>query len=364
MKNIGVYIHIPFCERKCPYCDFYSVKSGRTNIDRYTSAITGKIYKWGKTLERKADTLYFGGGTPSYIGADRLALIADSVRLSFGFENAEITAEINPTKEDFDFEKLLKSGFNRVSIGVQSANDEELQVLGRLHTVRHSDFIIKKAQSAGFENISLDLMIATPLQTKDSLERSIEFCAEHNVQHISSYILKVEEGTPYCKIKDLLNLPDDDGQAEMYLFACEKLKEYGYHQYEISNFAKDGFECRHNLKYWNDEDYLGIGPSAHSFIDGKRFYYPPSIDTFMNETYVKDGEGGSEEEYIMLRLRLAKGINNDEYKKRFGHKIPEKYFRNARKFIDTDYVVIDDNSIRFTTKGFIVSNALITEILA
>lgn len=364
MKDIGVYIHIPFCERKCPYCDFYSITSGKTNIDRYTSSITGKVYKWGKSIERKADTLYFGGGTPSYIGAERLALIANSVRLSFGLENAEITAEINPSKEDFDFDKLRKSGFNRVSIGVQSANDEELQMLGRLHNVSQSDLAIKKAQNAGFDNISLDLMIATPLQTKDSLERSIDFCAEHNVQHISSYILKIEDGTPYCKFRDKLNLSDDDAQAEMYLFACEKLKEYGYHQYEISNFAKEGFESRHNLKYWNDEEYLGLGPSAHSFINGNRFYFPPSIESFMNDVCIQDGDGGSEEEYIMLRLRLAKGINNDEYKERFGHNIPDKYFSNAKKFLDTDYVVVDDNSIRLTTNGFIVSNSIISEILS
>ena len=364
MGNIGVYVHIPFCENKCPYCDFYSVKSDKTNIDRYTLALTEKICKWGKALGRKADTLYFGGGTPSYIGADRLAIIADSVKDSFGFENAEITAEINPTKQDFDFEKLRKSGFNRISIGVQSANDNELKMLGRLHNVNQSALAIKKAQNVGFDNISLDLMIATPLQTKESLERSINFCAEHNVQHISAYILKVEEGTPYFKSKDLLNLPDDDGQAEMYLFACEKLKEYGYNQYEISNFAKEGFESRHNLKYWNDEEYIGIGSSAHSFINGKRFYYPRSIDDFMNDIYINDGEGGSEEEYVMLRLRLAKGINNDEYKERFGHEIPEKYFKNAKKFLNTNYIIVDDNSIKLTTDGFLVSNALITEILA
>lgn len=362
MSKLGVYIHIPFCAEKCPYCDFYSIKSGATETDRYVSLITGKIYKLGKTLERKADTLYFGGGTPSYIGADRLCLIADSAKLSFGLENAEITVEVNPSKS-FNFEKIRKNGFNRVSIGLQSANDDELKILGRLHTVKQAEECIESAQNAGFDNISLDLMIATPLQTKDSLERSIEFCAKHNVQHISAYILKVEDGTKYSMIKDSLNLPNDDTQAEMYLFACEKIQEYGYNQYEISNFSKAGFESRHNLKYWNGEEYIGIGPSAHSFIGNKRFYISRSIDDFYNEIRIDDGEGGSEEEYIMLRLRLAKGINNYDYKERFGHDIPKQYFINAKKFSDIGYVEVDENSIRLTTKGFIVSNSIISEIL-
>lgn len=364
MKKIGIYVHIPFCVQKCPYCDFFSINANEVEMDRYTSKITTKIYKWGETLNTKADTLYFGGGTPSYIGAERLCIIADSVKLSFGLENAEITAEVNPSKEEFDFERLIEGGFNRISLGLQSANDEELKKLGRVHNVSNVENCIESAKKAGFKNISLDLMIATPSQTKDSLERSIEFCAKHDVQHISAYILKIEDGTPFALNKGLLNLPNDDEQAEMYLFACEKLKEYGYNQYEISNFSKKGFESRHNLKYWNVEEYLGMGPSAHSFINGKRFYYPRNMEDFYNGLRVDDGEGGSEEEYIMLRLRLAEGVNYVQYKERFGHEMSEKYISNARKFINTGYLIIDDNGIRLTAKGFIVSNSIITEILA
>ncbi len=363
MKKAGVYIHVPFCSSKCPYCDFYSVKSNSGEIEKYISNVIKKIEYWGKKLCRKADTLYFGGGTPSYIGAERLSLIADCVRDFFELENAEITAEINPSKADFDFEFLRKNGFNRISIGLQSANDNELKLLGRLHNVSDVTRTIAQAKNSGFDNISLDLMIATLGQTKESLERSIEFCAKHDVQHISAYILKIEENTPFSHHRDILNFPDDDAQAELYLFACEKIKEYGYNQYEISNFSKKGFESRHNLKYWNDEEYIGIGPAAHSFIDGKRFYYPRSLKDFYSEKYISDGNGGSEEEYVMLRLRLSCGINNKEYIERFGHKIPNEYFSRAKKLINTGYVKIDNGSISLTTDGFIVSNLIISEIL-
>lgn len=363
MRELGVYIHIPFCVSKCPYCDFYSIKYNESNIDNYITNLNNKILQWGQKLNGQADTLYFGGGTPSCIGEERLSYVAKTAIESFSIKNAEITVEVNPSKQDFDFEKIRKNGFNRVSVGLQSADNNELKILGRLHNTDQAKNCIKKAQSSGFDNISLDLMIATPMQTKESLERSIEFCAKNNVQHISAYILKIEKGTEYAKIKDTLNLADDDQQAEMYLFACEKIKEYGYNQYEISNFAKKGFESRHNIKYWNDEEYIGIGASAHSFIDKKRFYYPRSIKDFYKGIIIDDGYGGNEEEYIMLKLRLASGINNLEYKKRFGYNIPQRYFINAKKFQQAGYTYVDENNIKLTTNGFILSNALITEIL-
>lgn len=365
MKKIGVYIHIPFCIRKCPYCDFYSVKASQENIEKYSLTVTEKIQKWGEALNKSADTLYFGGGTPSCLSAKQLSAIANTAKNSFKIDdNAEITVEINPTISDFDFEYLRKNGFNRISVGVQSANDDELKILGRLHTSEQAKNCIEKIRKSGFENISLDLMIATPTQTNDSLERSIEFCARNNAQHISAYILKIEKGTKFYTLKDRLKLPNDDGQAEMYLFACEKLKEYGYNQYEISNFSKSGFESRHNLKYWNDDEYIGIGPSAHSFIDGKRFYYSRSMKDFADGNYIDDGIGGSEEEYIMLGLRLSKGINNREYAERFGHNIPDKYFLQAKKLMSAGYTEVTSDCIRLTTQGFIVSNSVILFILS
>lgn len=359
----GLYLHIPFCAGKCPYCDFYSVNADERSIDRYVNALCKSIEHYGTMLNRKADTVYFGGGTPSLIGAKRLSAVKAAAEEFFGFDNAEITVEVNPSKQDFDFELLHKNGFNRISIGLQSANDNELHLLGRQHDIRQADRCITSAQAAGFDNISLDLMIATPQQTKDSLMRSIEFCAEHNVQHISAYLLKVEEGTPYCQIRSSLNLPNDDEQAEMYLFACEKLTEYGFHQYEISNFSKPGFESRHNLKYWHDEEYLGLGPSAHSFVNGKRFYYERSFDAFYSGKTVDDGTGGDTEEWILLGLRLSEGIQNSRFKERFHTDIPKKYFERAKSLEKIGLVTVSNEHISLTEKGLLVSNAVIAQIL-
>lgn len=364
MKDIGVYIHIPFCRRKCPYCDFYSVKFSEETADIYTEKLCQAIDIFGNRLKRQADTLYFGGGTPSITGADRICRIAERVKNAFHItENAEITVEVNPEKQDIDFEKMRSAGINRLSIGLQSADDGELRLLGRLHDVSQAEKCIKKAEMSGFENISLDLMIATPTQTKESLEKSIEFCAERNVRHISAYILKIEENTPYYKMRDSLEICDDDEQAEMYLYAVGKLREYGYCQYEISNFCKSGFESRHNLKYWHDEEYLGIGSSAHSFIDGKRFFFKRSFQDFYDMKTESDGEGGSIEEFVMLALRLSEGLRNDLFKQRFGINIPEDYIYNAKKFEKMGLLYADKNCIRLTPNGFLLSNYIISEIL-
>ncbi len=360
----GVYIHIPFCRRKCPYCDFYSVGYSKEKADTYTENVCRAVGHFSERIGQKADTLYFGGGTPSIIGAERLCRIVGEVREKFGFaDEAEITVEVNPEKQDIDFELMRKCGINRLSIGLQSASDRELQILGRLHDVKQAERCIEKAKNAGFANISLDLMIATPMQTKDSLEKSIEFCAERKVQHISAYILKIEHGTPYHDMREKLDICSDDEQAEMYLFAVDKLKEYGYGQYEISNFCKEGFESRHNLKYWHDEEYIGIGSSAHSFVNGKRFYFSRSFEDFYALKTVSDGDGGSEEEFIMLALRLTEGLTEDRFYARFGKCVPDRYRRNAEKFSKHAFLEIDKNSIRLTPKGFLISNYIISEIL-
>lgn len=362
-QPIGLYVHIPFCGRKCPYCDFYSTAADAAKINEYVAVLCRQITQCGEHIHRKADTLYFGGGTPSLIGAKRLSEIKAAAENAFILDKAEITAEINPAKQDFDFSHLYRSGFNRVSIGLQSANDEELALLGRLHNSAQADRCIKRAQQAGFDNISLDLMIATPQQTKESLLRSLAFCASHNVQHISAYLLKIEEGTPYFQKRSTLALPDEDAQAEMYLLVCEKLREYGFEQYEISNFAKPGFESRHNLKYWHDEEYIGFGPSAHSFVKGRRYYCERSFECFYTDQKRDDGIGGNIEEWIMLGLRLTEGINNKRFREHFGMDIPRKYFDRARKLESYGLVRTDEQSIRLTIQGFLVSNAVIAEVL-
>ena len=364
-KPIGLYLHIPFCRSKCPYCDFFSKRADEAEFGRYTDILSGRIALYGERLKRRADTVYFGGGTPSLLGSERLCTLLSCAKESFDVsDDAEITLEVNPERKNIDFDSLRRGGFNRVSIGLQSANDNELRLLGRLHSVKDASDCIKQAQNAGFENISLDLMIATPAQTMDSLKRSVEFCASHGAAHVSAYLLKIEQGSVFHRKKDSLVLPDDDEQAEMYLGTVRLLKEYGYEQYEISNFARAGRESRHNLKYWHDEEYLGLGPAAHSFIDGRRRYFERSFESFFGDKSVDDGEGGSMEEYVMLGLRLSEGVIFRRFTERFGCCVPEEYLSNARKFIRAGYTEVTDEYMKLTQRGFLLSNALIGEILA
>ena len=230
---LGLYLHIPFCRSKCPYCDFFSQRGDEKGFDEYTELLCKRISDYGDRLGRSADTVYFGGGTPSLLGAERLCRILSAAVQSFSVGSAEVTLEVNPGKPGIDFAALRKGGFNRVSIGLQSANDNELRLLGRLHNAKDAAHCIRQAKASGFDNISLDLMIATPAQTRDSLRRSVNFCAEQDCTHISAYILKIEPGTYYYRKRDSLILPDEDEQAEMYLFVSELLEQYGYEQYEI-----------------------------------------------------------------------------------------------------------------------------------
>ena len=223
---------------------------------------------------------------------------------------------------------------------------------------------INAARKAGIENISLDVMLGVPDQTEDSLRETADFCLKMNVPHISAYMLKLEEGTYYYNNAEKLNLPDEDKTADMYMLLGDILEAAGYRNYEISNFAKPGFEGKHNLKYWNCEEYLGIGPAAHSFIDGKRFYFPRDTEYFMSgKEPVADGTGGDEEEYIMLRLRLADGIVFEEFEKKFGKKISPEFIERAKKFQADNYIKIDSDSVSLTRKGFLISNYIISELI-
>lgn len=362
---LGLYIHLPFCDGKCPYCDFYSIRAGEAEMDAYTDGVCAELARWGREVSRPADALYFGGGTPSLLGAARLARMAQAASNAFRMESPEITVEVNPTRgKGLDFALLRRAGVNRLSIGLQSANDRELKLLGRRHTAEDAAGTVRRAQEAGFDNISLDLMLAVQEQTEESLLQSIDFCASLKVQHISAYLLKVEEGTPYFRARETLRLPDEDGQCGRYLFACAELAKRGYRQYEISNFSKPGRESRHNLKYWEGEEYLGIGASAHSFYGGKRFYAPRSVEQFLDSPqYLPDGEGGGEEEYAMLRLRLAEGLTETGYQERFEKGIPARCRRNAARFEAAGLLICDETGIRFTPRGFLLSNSLIAEVI-
>ncbi len=355
-KPIGLYIHIPFCLKKCSYCDFYSVAVTEDIKRDYVKAIIKEIKQWGGKLGRPIDTVYFGGGTPSLI-AEYLPKIMRTVKDSFQISaNAEITMEMNPAdNSNMVLEYALKAGVNRLSIGAQSGDNKELEILGRRHTAEQTVETVKLAKKLGFNNISLDIMLGLPNSNDKSLERSLEFITNLNPEHISAYILKVEENTVFHKTYDTLNLPDDDKTAEQYLQMCNFLENKGYCHYEISNFSKMGMESKHNLKYWELEDYLGIGPSAHSFLNGKRFYYSRDLNEFIKGTSpLDDGIGGSEEERIMLRLRLSSGL------KIYSN---PALLNKCRLFEKNGLLKIKDDRIILTDKGMLLSNSIITEIL-
>ena len=366
MNPIGLYIHVPFCKKKCPYCDFYSCVATQALMDKYTETVIKILKDYSQKSHLSFDTVYFGGGTPSLLGVKNLSKIVTTVKNNFEFSAKEVTLEVNPTPTDLlDFEKLREIRINRLSIGLQSAVDSELKLLGRQHSVKDVERVLKLAKSAGFTNISLDLMVATPKQTLNSLKESIDFCVAQNVQHISAYLLKLEKGTLFYKNKEKLNLKTEQEEAEMYLFLVSELEKNGFKQYEISNFSKDGYKGIHNLKYWNAEEYLGIGPSAHSFLDGRRFFYPRSLNNFLSEKAktVDDGVGGTIEEYIMLKLRLCEGLNNEAFKSRFDTDIPEVYLKKAKEFQRYGLTFADGKNIRLTTKGFLLSNEIISRVI-
>lgn len=367
MKScIGLYIHIPFCRSKCPYCDFYSSRADDDAIDRYTNALIRRIPLLAESCSAQFDTVYIGGGTPSAIGADRLSSVLGAA-MPFVQGECEVTVECNPfdaAKKGLDFSVLKAAGVNRISMGMQSANDSERRTLGRLSGREDVAAAVKSAQAAGIDNISLDLMLAIPNQTIASLKDSINFCADLGVRHISSYMLKIEEGTQFHKKQASLSLPDEDESCELYLTACEELERLGFMQYEISNFSLPGFESRHNLKYWNCDEYLGIGPAAHSFVGGKRFYFERDTQAFVDGcSPVPDGDGGSFEEYVMLRLRLCDGLVFKDAEKRFGNGICEGVIKRAEKLVPLGLVRLSPQKLSLTRQGFLVSNAVIAEVI-
>lgn len=350
MKNIGIYIHIPFCDGKCPYCDFYSNRGNERDMDAYVLAVEGYIASWGERLKgRQVDTLYFGGGTPSLLGGERLSRIIKAVRGSFALtDTAEITVEATPRSSNGElFKALRESGVNRISLGVQSFNEKELELLGRRHSPEDAENTVFEIKTAGIDNISLDLMINLPEQTEDNILLSIEKAVSLPVKHISAYMLKNEKGTAFENVSPI----DSDVAAEQYLLLCRELKKRGFEQYEISNFSLKGFESKHNLKYWHCEEYLGIGPAAHSFIENKRFFYPRDTAAFIKGTdVVYDGEGGSDEERIMLGLRLTEGI-------------AVSFDGREERYIKAGLMKRENDRLSFTPEGFLVSNTVIADLL-
>ena len=360
-KPLGLYLHIPFCRRKCAYCDFYSLPRGAEAMDAYTDALCAALRAAApRAAGYCADTVYFGGGTPSLLGEARLSRLLETAAASFALApDAEITFEANPESacDVSVLRALRRAGFNRVSLGMQSADDGMLTVLGRIHTHGDTRRAVGAARQAGFENLSLDLMYGLPGQDAALWRGTLSAALALQPEHLSCYALKLEPGTPLYARHD--PLPDDDAQVDMYLDAVSQLAAGGYAQYEISNFARPGFASRHNLKYWTLGEYLGFGPGAHSDFGGRRFALARDLDAFLRgETvFSEDAPIPAQErsrERVLLGLRTSRGLPAD---------LLAPAAPLLRELIA--HGLADGNGGRFalTPQGFLVSNEIIIRIL-
>lgn len=351
----GLYIHVPFCLSKCPYCDFYSVGYDNALAQQYADAVVRNLKHYDETY----DTVYFGGGTPVLL-SDKIPQIMKNIRLS---GNAEITVEANPCVTDekrlYD---LLSGGVNRISFGVQSLDEMELKFLCRRHNAKQAKEAIDLAYKSGFRNISADLMLGLPEQSEKTVQKSITELSQLPINHVSAYLLKIEENTPFGQMN--IAVPEDEQMDEIYLFACEELEKNGFSQYEISNFAKSGYECKHNLKYWRCEEYVGIGSAAHSYYKGQRFCVERDICDFIasdiQKTVITDETAGDFDEYAMLKLRLSEGLTFAECES-FG--VEKNVILTRLKSVPCEYYRLTDKCISLAKEGFLLSNAVIGKIL-
>lgn len=373
-KTLGIYIHIPFCASKCGYCDFYSLAGCEKSMPKYQNALLAHIREASSSLQPYyVDTLYFGGGTPSHYGAKRICEIFNTLKRSAKvLKSAEVTVEVNPdsvTKSGL--KALFDEGVNRLSVGAQCANNEILKMIGRRHNWKQVEKAFETAREVGFTNISIDLIYGLPGQTKQDWADTLGKALALHPQHISCYGLKLEEGTPMYSYKDSPFLPTDDEQADMYLYTVDTLESYGFHRYEISNFALEGYESRHNIKYWRLEDYMGFGPAAHSFVDGVRYSYVSDLDEYISgvlgekniiDEYEKIGLLESAGEYLMLGMRMEHGISGSEYYSIYRSDFePIEYV--LREFEKKGWTRQWGDRWQFTSTGFLLSNMLIGALL-
>ena len=375
-KPLGIYVHIPFCRSKCHYCDFYSVTDMDSMMhDSYLDAICDHIRETGPLAPGyRVDTVYFGGGTPSYFGAEGLAVILSTIRRYFEVAgDAEITFEANPDSITPKLlRKLRNEGFNRVSLGVQCSDDAILKAIGRPHDYEEAVSAVKMIRKAGFKNLSLDLIYGLPDQNLESWQSTLHKVLSLQPEHISCYGLKLEEGTPMCQRQDQLWLADDDMQADMYLATVEILRSKGYRQYEISNFCKRGRESRHNMKYWTGGEYLGFGPNASSDFAGKRFTIIRDL-----QGYISGIQSGGQiladiqsipqreraGEYLITYLRTTHGISAEEYENKF--LLPFAPLEQALEQCRQRGHALRgmDGRWHLTAEGFLLSNTIITDLL-
>ena len=369
-QPIGLYIHIPFCLKKCAYCDFYSLcKATSEQKQAYVNELCREIdFYASKSL--KADTVYIGGGTPTILSKEQLLKLIDSVKSAFVLSfDCEFTIEMNPATVSFETLKALReAGVNRLSIGIQSLCDDELSLLGRVHSASDAIQSVRIAREAGFENVSVDVMYGIPNQTKASFENTLDGILAFKPEHISAYSLIFEEGTPFYAQKDSFQLPSDDEEYELYQLLHAKLSGHGYCQYEISNYAKEDKRSRHNQKYWHLAPYIGCGASAHSFFEGIRFQNASDVSLYLKgfektkETEEILTKSDFAYEYAILGLRTKEGISLSKYEKLFGEPLSAR----KRAFIDRlckhGYATLVGDTFAFTEKGFYVSSGILREL--
>lgn len=369
-KTLGIYIHIPFCASKCGYCDFYSLAGCEKLMPKYHAALLEHIRQSAVQLQGYyTDTVYFGGGTPSFYGARRICEIFNALKChALVYKTAEVTMEANPDSiTRHDMRLLLDAGVNRLSLGAQSANDDILKLIGRRHNWKQVEAAVENARAAGFKNVSLDLIYGLPSQTRADWADTLSKALALKPEHLSCYGLKLEEGTPMYGYKDSPFLPNDDEQADLYLYTVETLERFGYRQYEISNFALPGFESKHNLKYWLRDDYMGFGPGAHSCVRNQRYSYVRDLKKYISgirdegeiiDEYEKIGMLERATEYIMLGMRTTRGICAQEY-----HDLYRSNFEPLedllKEYRHKGWAIEEKGRWRFTPSGFLLSNLLI-----
>ena len=353
----GIYFHIPYCLSKCRYCDFYSRPASRQVPEEYVQALLDRLAQFPRD---RAHTVYFGGGTPSLLSPGQLERL---IKAADPLDGAEITLEANPETLTLDLLRDFRAaGANRLSLGVQTASDQSLRTLGRPHTARESRLAFEMARAAGFDNISGDIMLALPGYSRAEFDDTLALIKGGGARHISAYLLKIEPGTPFGR-RPPAGLPDEDEAADFYLYAVEQLENAGYRQYEISNFAKPGWQSSHNMIYWNCHDYLGLGPAAHSCIDGVRYAFGPDTDAFIAGAPWEVTGDCTWEDYVMLQLRLRTGLDLGLLRKKFGMEFSPAKLAFLEKCEKNGFLILEQDRVRLLPRGLLVENAILGELL-
>lgn len=371
-NNIGIYIHIPFCIKKCLYCDFNSFSEKNDYFEKYKNSLISEIKNFKNDEKLKVSTIFFGGGTPSVLPAEYITEILNTLKEKFDVDKAaEISIEVNPETADLKkFKAYKNSGINRISFGVQTMSDRLLKLIGRIHNKNQVVKSFEMAKKAGFTNINADLMFALPTQTLADLEETLQTMLSLSPTHISLYSLIIEEGTPIYDMfqKGIFSEASQEYDRKMYYMAKKILKENGFLQYEISNFAKDSFSrCRHNINYWKRGEYLGFGLSACSFFNERRYTNTNNLDEYLNGNYLGDSEKLKENdalaEFMFLGLRMNEGITEEEFFNYFGKELFSVYEAEINENIKKRLIAKENGRIFLTEKGFDVSNSVFIDFL-